>query len=85
MKGKRQVPFCIDFGSGFVGEGSLFSSEVANIEYSFMLLSIAAQATLGLIKFLRNRMAYIQEYGIWARFTTPQTNFGVYASQTDSR
>ena len=74
MKGKREVPFCIDFGSGLVGEGSLFSNEVANIEYSFMLLSIAAQATLGFIKITRNRMVYMQEYGRWARlyYTTNQ-------------
>ena len=67
VKGKRRVPFCIDFGSGLVGEGSLYSNEVANIDHSFMLLSIAAQATLGLIKFTRNRMVYMQEYGRWAR------------------
>ena len=42
VRGKRQVPFCVDFGSGLVGEGSPFSNEVANIEYSFMLLSIYA-------------------------------------------
>ena len=57
------MPFCLDFGNGLVGEGSLFSNEVANIEYSFMLLSLYAQATLVLIKFTRNRMVYMQEYG----------------------
>ena len=59
--GKRTIPFCVALAEGALAQGSLMSDEIENPKGSkdcFLLLSLAAQKTLGVVKYQRRESCF---------------------------
>ena len=68
--GKRKVPFCVALDEGALAQGIQMSNELQKPKGSkdcFLLLNLAAQHILGVVKYQRREWCFLEEYGRWIK------------------